>query len=864
MQGQQQTAGGAWSSAAGMPPAAGGLLGARYAVAADTYDEAFLPGGGLRDRWSDLQGLLSRLPAGEFGRRWHESQRMIYENGLSYTAFGDPQHRPRPWHLDPLPLVIPAEQWQTVAAGLTQRAQLLRLLLADLYGPQMLIRNGVLPADALFLHPGYKRAYHRDASEPAVDYLQFYAADLTRASDGSWWVLDDRTEAPSGAGFVLENRVVTSRMLPEAFRALFVRRLAPFFIAWQERLHELARTHADNPRIVYLSQGPHSPDYFEDAYLARYLGYTLVEGGDLAVRHSRVWLKTLEGLSPVDVILRRPNSDRCDPLELGGSWPCGVTGLLQATRAGNVVAANPLGSGLVESPLFMAFMPRLAQALLGEKLKLPGVATWWCGEKTSLDYVLANLPRLIIKPAYRRRGSDLLSAEKLATLPPAELAARIKAKPQQFVGQEMVHRSTAPEWSSDGAIRPVHVVIRAFAAASGDSFTVLEGGLARTSTAEPAPASGEPPAEKSKDAWIVGREEAEFVSLLAPRDQSIALRRTGADLPSRVADNAFWLGRQIERAEAAARLLRTVALRMSSESSGRTSPALPALWHVLAEQGQIEPGFVVEGIRQRLPKLEQVLPAAVLDPEQQGSLAAVIRQTFRTASQLRDRISLDTWRVIKRMQGQFENSVPTGADWTALLNVSNELIIDLAALGGMVMESMTRAQMYRFLDIGRRLERAVQLASLLRQCFGAADSPPVELYEAVLEIGDSLMTYRARYLANLQLAPVLDLLLTDETNPRSVAFQLAALEGHLDALPRNERRPGLDDDQRLMMSMVHDTRMIDVEHIAEQRSLGEEGGLSPLLERLETDLPALSDALAHRFFAHAGPTVQVASIHFDS
>ncbi|MCA9234973.1 MAG: circularly permuted type 2 ATP-grasp protein [Planctomycetales bacterium] len=864
MQGQQQSTGGPWTAGNGAAPApTGSPLAAAYCPVAGAYDEAYAADGGLRPRWQQLSGLLGRFAPGEFSRRWQESQRLIRENGLAYSAFGDPQHQPRPWQLDPLPMVAPADEWQAVSAGLIQRAQLLRMVLDDLFGPQTLIRRGVLPAAALFSHPGFRRPFHRIANEGDPGFLQNYAADLSRAADGTWWVLDDRTESPSGAGFVLENRVVVSRMLPEAFRAMYVSRLAPFFISWQEQLRELARTHRDNPRIVVLSQGPHQPDFFEDAYLARYLGYTLVEGADLAVRNSRVWLKTLEGLSPVDVIVRRPNSDLCDPLELGGASPLGVPGLMQAVRCGNVVVANPLGSGLIESPLFMAFMPRLAAALLGEKLKLPGVATWWCGEEASLKHVLANLPRLRIKSAFRRRGRDTAQSHELEGLAPEQLAERIKANPAAFVGQEVVHRSTAPEWNEAGGVRPVHLVVRAFAAASGDSYTVLEGGLARTDQSTAPNADSDEPAEKSKDLWIVGHDEVEHVTLLAKRDEPIALRRAGSELPSRVADSAFWLGRQIERAEASARLLRTVALRMSSESAGQASPAMPALWRVLAEQGQIEPGFVVEGIRQRLPKLEQSLPPMVFDATQPGSLAGVVAQTFRIASQVRDRISVDSWRVIKRIQSQFERADAASADWTRVLNLSNELIIDFAAIGGMVSESMTRTQLFRFLDIGRRLERALQLATLLRCSFGGKDPVSLELFEAVLEIADSLMTYRSRYLANLQLATVLDLLLTDETNPRSIAYQLSLLEGHIAELPRDARRPRMDADQRLITSMSHVVRLLDVEAVAEAQGLGDETVLRDLLERLEAELPQLSDAIAHRFLVHAGPAIQISSIHYD-
>ena len=369
---------------------------ANYHPPSNIYDEVFVRHGEPRRHWRKFLAELNRLDHDEFARRWEQSRQVVHENGIAYSAYGDPKDRPRPWELDPLPLLIPQAEWQGVAAGLRQRAQLLELVLADLYGAQRLITDGILPADVIFGHPGFRRPYH--GVPPAGGKLvHSYAADLARAADGRWWVLADRSEAPSGVGFSLENRVVISRMLPTIFREANVQRLAPYFIALQETLQQLAMRHRDNPRIVLLSQGPTSQNYFEDAYLARYLGYTLVEGDDLAVRNNDVMLKTLSGLLPVDVILRRPNSEFCDPLELDGHGHLGSAGLLQAIRSGAVAVVNALGSGLVESPIFMAFLPQLCERLLGEPLVLPGVATWWCGQPESLALVLSRIDAMVIK-----------------------------------------------------------------------------------------------------------------------------------------------------------------------------------------------------------------------------------------------------------------------------------------------------------------------------------------------------------------------------------------------------------------------------------------------------------------------------------
>ncbi|MCA9198604.1 MAG: circularly permuted type 2 ATP-grasp protein [Planctomycetales bacterium] len=828
-----------------------------YASPTGTFDEARLPNGTLREPWNKLIRQLDQLGTNELIDRWATAERLVHENGIAYSAFGTPSEAARPWQLDPLPLLIREAEWQNVAAGLQQRAALLEALLADLFGPQTLLTNGVLPPDFVHLHPGFRLPYHRHKAT-SQNYLQCYAADLARATDGSWWVLGDRTEAPSGLGFALENRVVLSAMLPNIFRESHVQRLAPFFISLREALRSLAPKRKENPRIVMLSQGPGNRNYFEDAYLSRYLGYTLAEGADLSVRSNQVMLKTLGGLLPVEVLLRRPNSEDCDPLELNGFSQLGATGLLQAVRSRTVAVANAFGSGLAESPIVMAFLPRLCQALFGEDLKIPGVATWWCGEASSLTHVLANLGKLVIKPAFRQRGGERQLVKELQELPLEQLAERIKANPRHYVGQERITRSSIPRWDN-GNVQTAFVALRAFAVYANGAHHVLPGGLARTfgssESLELSLASG----EGSKDTWILADKPVEHVTLLSPHKHALQLRRGGMDLPSRVADNVFWLGRLVERAEASARLLRTVVTRLTSETGSSTLVEMPLLIRALVDNGQIEPGFAVEGIKQQLPSFERSLPAMVQDASHPGSLRSILDEVFRVASKVRDRISIDSWRIMVRIDEAFRPP-DQHCDLADLLTMINELLIDLAAFSGMVMESMTRTEVFRFLDLGRRLERAVQTVQLVNSCFVDSGKIPGELLEAILEIGDSLMTYRARYHADLQLAPVLDLLLTDDTNPRSLAFQLEAIEQHVISLPRYECQVGYSSEQRLAMTMLHTVRMADMEAISELYHLGNQEQLERILIDLDTKLPVLSNAISHRYLIHIGPSRQMNDI----
>ena len=827
-----------------------------YEPESSRYDELLAADGQIRSPWDRFVPLIERLQKGEFQRRWRHSQRLIRENGIAYSPYGDPDTSARPWDLDALPLLIHESEWSNVSAGLIQRAELLQLVLADLYGPQRLLKEGVLPPALLYSHPGFQLAYHGLNPDDA-SLLNYYATDLARAPDGNWWVLADRSEAPSGLGFALENRIVISRMLPNKFRTCNVRRLAPFFMAIEETLGELTVSTSGNKRVVILSRGPEHEYYFEDAYLARYLGHTLVEGSDLAFRDGRLFLKTLDGLLPIDVILRRPNSEACDPLEFSVDSTCGVAGLLQAVRSGAVAITNPLGSGLVESPIFMAFMPRLCRFFLQQDLALPGIATWWCGEANSLNRVLSQLDRLTITEAYRNRGQRTRPAQDFSKLSPEELAELIRSDPNRFVAQERLVPSTAPVWKED-RLTPATIVVRAFSVSNQGTYTVMEGGLARTTSPDDIRQGGVsvPTGQGCKDTWIVADQPVEYVSLLKQGGTSIELRRVGSDLPSRVADNIFWLGRHIERTDATARLLRTFILQATSESSESRSARLDPLLRALAGQGQIEPGYAVENMKERLPEIESALPQLIFDEQQSGSLRSVLEELSRVASVVRDRLSVDSWRTLIRVDQKFRamHAASSSLDMTDVLNLVNGLIIDLAAMEGFVMESMTRSHVFRFLDFGRRLERAMQMVGLIESCFVGKHAITGALLEAVLEIADSVMTYRSRYLSNLQLAAVLDLLITDETNPRSIAFQLITLQEHAEGLPHHHEEVTLAKHERLILSMVHSVRMLDVQQFNEAHGLDDQQQLESLMMELERKLPALSHEISNRYLVHTSTT----------
>jgi uncharacterized circularly permuted ATP-grasp superfamily protein/uncharacterized alpha-E superfamily protein len=844
-----------------------------YRASPGLYDE-MLGRGGLRDHWRPFVSSLNDVGLAELVRRWEEAKRLIHENGVTYNIHGDPQGLDRPWELDPIPVLISAGDWNAIEAGLIQRARLLETILTDLYGPQRLLRDALLPPELVFNHPGFLRACH-GLRLPKNRYLHLYAADLGRSPDGKLSVIADRAQSLSGAGYALENRIVLSRMWPDSFRDCLVQRLAMFFQQTRGFLASLAPHNRDNPRIVLLTPGPYNETYFEHAYLARYLGYTLVEGGDLTVCDNRVFLKLLGGLQPVDVILRRLEDAFCDPLELRGDSVIGVPGLVQAMHAGNVAIANPVGSGLIESPALMPFLAQLCRVVFGEDLRIDSAPSWWCGEHKSLQHVLSNMHRMVIKPVFPIAGITPIFGEKLSLDERASLADRIRAHPHDFVAQEQISLSTAPVLVGS-TLEPRHMSLRAFAAASNDSFTVMPGGLTRFTKLPDTLVVSIAKGGGSKDTWVRSSTPVCTFSLLHA-GQPIELSRGGGDLPSRVADNLFWLGRYADRAEGIVRLLRGITNRLIEKAGLSDVPELPTLLRALTDQGQTYPGFVGDGVEARLAMPDGELLSLLFDRQRPASLADTLDKLHRVAGMVRDRISIDAWRILQSLdleQPQADKSDPEAGDtllidsddrvWSDDLTLSdvvpqlNRMVITLSAFGGIAMESMTRGHGWRFLEMGRRLERSIHIIRLLRSTLATVTPNEGPLLEALLEIADSSMTYRRRYPSGLQVAPVLDLLLADETNPRSLAFQLVALATHVENLPRNAANTRPTPGQRIMMATLTTLRLADIDMLS-QSTDGDRTHLEELLARFEVELPAFSDTITEHYLSHAEASRQLSS-----
>ncbi|MEM1207666.1 MAG: circularly permuted type 2 ATP-grasp protein [Planctomycetota bacterium] len=850
------------------PPHTAPELFAGYRPSTGAYDELIDADGHPRRKWTTALRGLDALGPDALDQRWAAAQRVISENGVTYNVYSDPRGVDRPWQLDPVPLVIDQREWAALEEALIQRARVLNLILKDLYGPQRLLQDNLLPPELLFAHPHFLRPMHGTAV-PGDQYLNLYAADLARNPDGTWWVVNDRTQAPSGSGYALENRVVLSRTVPLLFRDCGVQRLATYFARMRENLIRLAPHNKDNPRIVVLTPGPYNETYFEHAYLARYLGFPLVEGGDLTVRDNQVFLKTLGGLLRVDVILRRVDDTFCDPLELRGDSMLGVTGLVQAVAARQVSVANPLGSGAVEGSALTAFIPALCQSLLGEELKLPSVASWWCGQPSELTYVLEHLDRLVVKPAFPGLSGEPVFGPQMTPDGRAELAERIKARPHHFVGQESVALSTGPVWQ-DGAVTPRHLMFRAFVAATRDGYTVMPGGLVRCSADADSMVVSMQRGGGSKDAWVLTDEPISRLSLLKGVESPVELERGGHDLPSRLADSLYWLGRYVERADMLARLLRSIARRLTEETSPHGTPELPSLLAALDDAAPPAPrppakdGATAPRKRAPTGRLdhEDRLLDAIHATDLPSSLRNALDHARRLATIVRDRVSVDAWRVVNQLRRVVGDNARLN-DASDALALLDDLLVPLAAFQGHTTESMTHGMGWRFLDLGRRIERATATVGLLRALIVqpapaliADDDGPDErpLLDVALEVCASAMTYRSRYRSRVTAMPVIDLLVLDETNPRSIAYQLVAIHDHTDVLHRPVDDGARAEEQRQALRALSAAQLANAADLATLDPSQRRVALAQLLDLIDATLPELSDTITQRYLSHAQPS----------
>ncbi|KKB07311.1 circularly permuted type 2 ATP-grasp protein [Devosia chinhatensis] len=793
----------------GKPPAGPSII-ADYRLMPGVPDEMIDPSGAIRPGWDKLMSAFDALGPTELAARFERADQYLRDAGVFYRKYDGAEGKERAWPLAHIPLLIDETDWTAISSGLTQRADLLERIVADIYGDNRLVQEGLLPPELV--------AQNGEFLRPMVGirpvnghFLHFCAFELGRGPDGAWWVLGDRTQAPSGAGFALENRVATTRALSDIYGDMNINRLAGFFRDFRNTLFAQARR--DGGRVGILTPGQLNETYFEHAYIARYLGLMLLEGEDLVVSDGQVMVRTVAGLKPVSVLWRRMDASFVDPLELRYDSHIGTPGMVEALRSGSIAMINALGTGILETRSLAAFMPRVSKHLLGSELQLPEIATWWCGQPAERDYVLDNFDRLMIGPAFSTAlpFDDLRGTALGAGMTPdqkAQLKDRIARNGKDYVGQEPVQLSTAPVYV-DGRLEPRPITLRVYAARTETGWTIMPGGFARVGSTNDTSAIAMQRGGQAADVWVLSSRPVEVVSLL-PREDEKLVRNSPGSLPSRAADNLIWLGRYAERCEATVRILRAYNARLAELSK----PDLPILTHCA--------------------KFLESIDVDATEAMPHGLLAS-IDSAVHSAGQIRDRFSPDGWLALNDLQKsarRFAERVSPGDDATRAMTV---ILRKLAGFSGLVHENMYRFAGWRFLELGRRLERAVQMARVTGWLSGP-DAPDGSL-EILLEIGDSVMSHRRRYSVSAGPQSAIDLLILDPLNPRSVLFQLTELRAQVETLPG-----GIEDGQLSPVARAALQLHTDLV-IAEPRDMTPER-----LERLADDIAMLASLIAAAYF----------------
>lgn len=799
---------------------------ADYKPLAGVPDEFIGADGAPKSQW--LQ-WMQRVSSRDIDRSLAVAERHVRDLGISYRVRGEAKERT--WPLSGLPLLIDEAEWADISASIVQRASLFEALLGDVYGEAFLVSDGILPAAVVAGSKEFVRQMV-GVKPPGGRWMHLYAADIGRGPDGRWWVLNDRGQAPGGAGYALENRLAVSRAYPSTYSQMNVQRLAPFFRAFRNGLTAMAER--SQPRICLMTPGPYSPTYFEQSYLAKYLGFLLVEGDDLVVHDGQVHVRTIAGLKRADVVWRRVDADFVDPIELNGTSRLGVPRLLSAIRDGTTVVANMPGAGFIETRALLAFMPTICRHLFGEDLAMPNIATWWCGQADARAKVLSDLPQMSIASAFGERvpGFDAeqnVLSEGMAPADAARLRALIDTRGVDYVGQEIVRLSTTPVWE-EGRLQPRPFVLRVYAAATPDGWQVMPGGFCLISDKADARAVSMGEGVKSADVWVLSDEPVVLETLL-PSQEDISIRRILGNLPSRAADNLFWYGRYLERAEAVLRIVRCLCGRsVELDLMGADGlEALRRLYRLLIAWGAT-PADKGE---------TDILGAAInaLSSEQHyGSALSNVRMAYGAASVIRERLSVDSVKLISALDRQL--SAPGRGKLTGsaeAFEIADRALVSLAAISGLAQENVNRVAGWRFLDMGRRIERAINSCRFARNFAG--EKATADDLDILLDLIDSQITYRSRYLTGVALAPVRDMVLLDPFNPRSASFQIEQIRNHLDTLPTLNQDGIPEEPKRIIELFGGEIASADARSVDTSTILG-----------FEQKLMKFADALAARYF----------------
>ncbi|SDE87144.1 circularly permuted type 2 ATP-grasp protein [Cellulophaga baltica] len=814
------------------------------------FDEITSPDGSVHPHWEKILDTFNTLGKEEMDERQLQLKRQLKENGVTYNIYGDPDGMNRPWMLDAVPMIFGEEDWNVIESGLKQRTILLNHILKDIYGKRTLIRSGHIPFELIYNHKGFLRQVDK-LKIPGEQQLIQYSADLARGPNGKMWVLHDRTDAPSGAGYTFENRVAMTRVFPEMIRENQIRKINTYYETLKRTITNLAWQNKEEPRVVFLSPGSENEAYFEHAYLSSLMGFTLVSGADLTVSDGYVWLKTIKGLKKVDVIVRRVDDVFCDPLEFKMNSQLGVVGLMEAVRQQKVMLINPLGSRILENPGLMAFLPKLCRHILGEELILPSVATWWCGQAAAKQYVFDNLEKLIIRKIYSDDTSSAMYGSSLDEQQIATLKNEINMRPYLYVGQERVNFSTTPSYI-DGQLASRNAVFRSYVVAdtTNNSYQVMPGGLTRSSADEGTFIVSNQAGGISKDTWVPGMDKdtkSDLVPNKIPQTENV--------LPSSTAEKLFWLGRYVERSIFLVRLARVIIKKYYETEDNLNVEKDVVLCSLLKSFSNITlllPGFED---KETLVNPEKELISVITDVTKAGSLNHSLQAFLRNAYAVRDRLGLDSWRILDHISEE-SNKLKESTRINDISYILDGLIIRLMAYHGLRVDTMTRDVSWNLQCIGSDLESSYMTCTFLKNILSKELDSETEksLLECVLINNESLITYRYMYRSTIEFTNTLTLLLLNELNPRSVVYQITQLEKRVNRMPKTSGVQ-LSLIQKKLLEATTLVRLSEPNLLKKgKKKSGSRKDLILLMEKLEQLLGDASGLFISQYFNHTETT----------
>ena len=816
-----------------------------------SFDEMFDTQCNVRPHWNEIKNGLDNAGIKQLEQKQTEIDWRLEDNGVTYNIYNDPEGNNRRWNLDPIPLVLTSTEWEEISKGLKQRAKLLNLIFKDLYTEQRLIKEGIVPAEIIFAHKSFIPEVFNFENK---DYysMRFYATDISRGPDGKFWVINDRTQSPSGLGYAIENRLTMNSISNDLYPNIEILKMAKFIEGFKDMLKSLSSSNHENPLIALLTPGPLNETYFEHSYISSFLDLTLVQGEDLLVKNNQLWLKNLNGLRKVDTLIRRVDSQYCDPLELKNNSQLGVAGLVNVIRKDNLSMINPIGVGILENIGLNPFMKNIAKFLLNEELILPQIATWWCGQEKELDFVLENIKNLIIKKIDRTDNIEVYFANDLNEEELNILIEKIQNNPHYYVGQEIIDFSTTPSFTK-GKVEPRNTVIRAFSYLHEEKYHVMPGGLIRVSPSKDSLVVSNQKGGTSKDLWILGKDD-DFSGNSIFKNRSFIDSRL-ENISTKRAENLFWLGRYLTRSITTARMIRFNLKSMLNlnryddhTNSKQTNKILNnALTHLTMSY----PGFLDDKTA-TLPMKEII--SLIRDKNRAGTLSFSITMLSDLNASVKNLLTMEAWRIYEKMQKEWNNynkkEISTNKEH---INELDKLLIYLMAYKELIDESIFKEQGLILFDIGSKIEVSQLLISKLRSLLTLKLDKLIEydVLDSMLNSYESYNSYRAYYKSSLALENVLDFLVFNTKYPKALIYIINQLLADLKELPKNINNSHLSSFEEPIFKVFSMITLTNTQKLLESQE--DEYVYTQLDEFLSTIsdlLTKTSDELTKTYFSH--------------